>query len=275
MPGDGPFNGDPDVLNFDSQSTMPKLFLFHRVPRNGSFQFSDAGGLEITPSRTNLTGVTHTDDLALKGQRGISFVGRRQTQTVFHFSVDVDASSATEIGQEPGISIFLAQENHADILIVYLNPCSEDKPAGLHLRFRAHGEDAPPSRTMALPADWVDAASIRLHILSRDTQAFYLGASLGHGDMIELGEVWGGLVSHLDSAQSGTLSGRWSVRLRLATVLVRAMTVLGSLWEGFGGGGTRQLRGVSRRMSLLKFEMETISLIRLNFAAMIHWLHAV
>lgn len=77
VPGDGPFNGDPDAFDFDGSSTMPKHFLHHRVPRRGSIKFSDDGGLEITPSRANLTGVSYTDDLALKGQRGISFVGRR------------------------------------------------------------------------------------------------------------------------------------------------------------------------------------------------------
>lgn len=206
VPGDGPFNGDPDVFDFDASSTMPKHFLHHRVPREGSFSFTD-GGLEIVPSRANLTGVSYTDDLALKGQRGISFVGRRQTQTVFNFTVDVDASSASEVGQEAGISVFLAQENHADISIVYLDQSTAEKSAGLHLRFRAHGREAPPAVTMAFPEDWAGTNSIRLHIFTRDTESFYLGASLDDGDVIQLGDVSSSLVSRLDSAQSGTFIG--------------------------------------------------------------------
>ncbi|KAF6801026.1 hypothetical protein CSOJ01_12075 [Colletotrichum sojae] len=204
VPGDGPFNGDPDDLVFDASSVMPKHFLHHRVPADGMFSFSDAG-LEIVPSRSNLTGVTQTDDLALKGQRGISFVGRRQTQTIFHFTVDVDASSATRVNEEAGISIFLAQENHADIGIAYLRPCGKD--AGLHLRFRVHGKDAPPSVTMALPANWVEAGPISLHIWTEEPENFHLGASVGDGDVVELGSVSSYLVSRLDSAQSGTFIG--------------------------------------------------------------------
>jgi beta-xylosidase len=206
VPGNGPFNGDPDEFDFDALSIMPKHFLFHRVPREGTFSFSE-GGLEIVPSRSNLTGVAYTDDLALKGQRGISFVARRQTQTVFHFTVDVDARSATEVDQEAGISIFLAQENHADISIVYLSPCSESSAAGLHLRFRAHGKDAPGSATMAIPNDWADTDYIRLHIWTQDTERFYLGASLGDEGIVELGSISSFLVSKLDSAKSGTFIG--------------------------------------------------------------------
>jgi hypothetical protein len=152
--GDGPFNGDPDVFDFDGSSSMPKHFLHHRVPREGSFKFSNEGGLDFTPSRANLTGVSYTHDLALKGQRGISFVERRQTQTVFNFTVDVDAKSATEHDQEAGISIFLAQENHADVSLVYLNPSNNSsQTAALHLRFRTHGRDALSPIIQALPND--------------------------------------------------------------------------------------------------------------------------
>jgi beta-xylosidase len=215
LPGEGTyFNGDPDVTDWDASSAMPKHFVYWRVPRYEDFAFTDRG-LEIKPSRSNLTGA-YNGDIALTGQRGISFVSRRQTQTIFNFSVDVSLD-ATEVGQEAGVTAFLAQENHAEIALAYIKPCGSgsDGEAGLHLRFRAHGRLSPPQVTFRLPDEWLTAAggAVRLHIQAPDQETFVFGASpLGEdgaaaGDMLELGTVPAELISHLDSAKSGTFIG--------------------------------------------------------------------
>jgi beta-xylosidase len=202
VPGDGQFNSDPDEFDWDASSTIPKHFVYWRVPRYENFKFTE-DGLEITPSRSNLTGA-YNGDIALTGQRGISFVSRRQTHTIFNFSVDVSLS-ATEVGQEAGATAFLAQENHVEIALAYLKPCNEE--AGLFVRFRAHGRLSPPQSTFRLPPDWLEAESIRLHIQARDQESFVLGASLGDGEILELGTAPAKLISHLDSARSGTFIG--------------------------------------------------------------------
>ncbi|KAH7303489.1 glycosyl hydrolase [Stachybotrys elegans] len=202
IPGDGYFNGDADAYDWDAASKMPKHFVYWRVPRYENFQFTDSG-LQIVPSRANMTGA-YTGDIALTGQRGISFVSRRQTETIFNFSVDVSLD-ATAVGQEAGVTAFLAQENHVDIGLAYLQPCNEE--AGLFIRFRAHGRLSPPQAMFRLPADWVEAESVRLHIQARDQESFVLGASLGDGELIELGTAPAELISHLDSARSGTFIG--------------------------------------------------------------------
>jgi beta-xylosidase len=202
VPGDGYFNGDPDEIDWDASSVIPKHFLHHRVPRYENFNFAD-DGLEIVPSRSNLTG-NYDGDISLTGQRGISFVGRRQTQTIFNFSVDVSIS-ATQVGQEAGITAFLAQENHMEIALVYLKPCNEE--AGLFVRFRSHGALRSPGAQFRLPSNWVDAESVRLHIQARDPENYVLGASLGDGEMLELGTASAELITRLDSAKSGTFIG--------------------------------------------------------------------
>lgn len=204
IPGDGPFNGDPDILDFDASSHMPKHFVYWRVPREDSFRFTDEG-LEIVPSRSNLTGSVGDDDLALTGQRGLSFVARRQTHTIFDFSVDVSLSGTDE-GQEAGLSVFIAQDNHVDISLLYLKPCSSEAP-GLHVRFHAQGKGSPPQAMMALPPDWIEADSIRLHIKATEPETFVLGASLEDGAMVELGSAPSELVSNVDSATAGTFVG--------------------------------------------------------------------
>lgn len=204
IPGDGPFNGDPDDLDFYSSSTIPKHFLFHRVPNYEHFKFSDEG-LEITPSRSNLTGHPESSDIAVTGRRGISFIGRRQTATIFNFSVDV-SFSPTEVGQEAGITMFLAQENHVEISLTYLDLCDEEP--GIFIRFRGFGAEAPPQSWFRLPQDWLEAKAVRLHIQARDPESYVFGASLTEGgDIVELGTAPAALVTMLDSAMSGTFIG--------------------------------------------------------------------
>nr|UMZ45321.1 hypothetical protein [Paramyrothecium sp.] len=203
VPGDGHFNGDPDDYIFESSSTMPKHFLYWRVPRYENFRFTN-DGLEITPSRANLTASPRNKDVNITGQRGISFVGRRQTQTIFHFSVDVSID-ATRVGQEAGVTVFLAQENHIELSIAYLKPCSEE--AGLFLRFNAFGRNHPAPRTIRLPKDWADAKSVRLHIDTPDPATFTLSASLRDGPRLQVGSAPSQLVSRLDSGSSGTFIG--------------------------------------------------------------------
>jgi hypothetical protein len=175
------------------------------VPRAEHFVFTDEG-LQITPSRANLTGA-YDGDIALTGQRGLSFVGRRQTQTIFNFSVDVSLA-ATAAGQEAGITAFLAQENHVEIAITRLKLCDEADEA-LYLRMYATGAQSPPQAWLRVPAEWEAAGAVRLHIQARDPVSYTLGASSvdGTGALLELGTADARLVTELDSAQFGTFIG--------------------------------------------------------------------
>ncbi|KAF3058567.1 Xylosidase/arabinosidase [Daldinia childiae] len=181
IPGDGPFNSDPDVYDFEEGTTIPRNLVYWRVPRDGAFSVTPKG-LQIVPSRNNLTGIPFSlTTPELSGQQGLSFIGRRQTDTLFSFSVDVDFAPR-QVGQEAGVTIFLTQVNHIDLGVVLVpgisnSTCSEAQTAQVALRFRAEGTGIPPEpRTIAVPKDWLDGP-IRLHVDAANATHYSLAAA--------------------------------------------------------------------------------------------------
>ncbi|KAI9150296.1 Non-reducing end alpha-L-arabinofuranosidase BoGH43A [Paramyrothecium foliicola] len=202
VPGDGPFNEDPDEYYFNAGSTIPKHFVHWRVPREGVFSTTDAG-LQIVPSRNNLTGIPFSKtEIELSGQRGLSFVGRRQTHTLFHFSVDV-SFSPKEVGEEAGITVFLTQANHIDIGLVLLE-------SGLSLRFNAIGTGGVhESKTVPVPEDWTKDP-VRLHIYAEDPKSYRLAASHGCRKPISVATASAALVSGGNGTFVGSLVGAYA-----------------------------------------------------------------
>lgn len=149
-------------------------------------------GLKVVPSRNNLTGIPLSGDETpeLSGQRGLAFIGRRQTDTLFQFSVDV-SFAPTEAGQEAGVTVFLTQVNHIDLGVVLLPSNSSSDPTSpqgkarrlsaapeLSLQFRAEGEGkegVPESVAVPLPAEWADGP-IRLQIETPNATHYSLSA---------------------------------------------------------------------------------------------------
>jgi beta-xylosidase len=182
IPGDGAFNADPDVYEFDSAAaTIPKHFVYWRVPRTGAFT-PTARGLQVVPSRNNLTGQMSPAELT--GQAGLSFVGRRQTDTLFTFSVDITLDPGDE-DTEAGVTVFLTQYNHIDLGIMRTG-------STLSLRFRTEAQGVPiptPAPvTVVLPASWAtDTGAIRLEIRAANRTHYTLAAAqvLSKGDVVE------------------------------------------------------------------------------------------
>ncbi|KAH7305953.1 glycoside hydrolase family 43 protein [Stachybotrys elegans] len=201
VPGDGQFVADPDAYRFDAESPVPKHFVYWRVPRPGTFSMTDSG-LEIVPSRSNLTGIASSLDPVMRGQHGLSFVGRRQTFTLFKFSVDL-IFAPTEVGQEAGITVFLTQYAHIDIGVVLLE-------SGLSLRFRTEGNGpAPPENVIPVPGNWTEKP-IRLHIEADDPTSYRLSASSGCGKPIEVGTASSRRVSGATGSFVGSLVGAYA-----------------------------------------------------------------
>ncbi|RYP49080.1 hypothetical protein DL768_005138 [Monosporascus sp. mg162] len=173
VPGDGPFNTDPDVYDFAEGTPIPRNLVYWRVPREGTFS-TTSKGLQIVPSRNNLTGTPLSEVTPeLSGQQGLAFIGRRQTDSIFRFSVDL-SFAPTEIGQEAGVTVFLTQVNHIDLGVVLRRG---GKKPRLSLRFRAEGTGgAPEPRTVPLPAGWAKRGPIRLQIDTPDAAHYRLSA---------------------------------------------------------------------------------------------------
>ncbi|KAI0132566.1 glycoside hydrolase family 43 protein [Xylariales sp. AK1849] len=178
VPGDGPFNADPDAYGFEEGTRIPRNLVYWRVPQPGTFS-TTSQGLQIAPSRSNLTGDPQSPELS--GQHGLAFIGRRQTHTLFTFTVDLSVDSLTP-GQEAGVTLFLTQFNHIDLGIVsesantsrtgYANTTSQ-----FSLRFHAEAADAPADQTIPLPAGW-ENGPIRLQIQTVNATYYSLTAML-------------------------------------------------------------------------------------------------
>lgn len=208
LPGEGPFNGDPDVYDFSKDCPLPAHFMFWRVPRSGVFSTTD-NGLKVIPSRNNLTGIPlSTEYPELTGQQGLSFVGRRQTDTTFSFSVDLTFEPKA-INQEAGITVFLTQLNHIDLGVVQLGSNSTSSKPQLSLRFRAIGTiDAPTPRVVAVPSSWI-GKPIRLEIQAKNSTHYELSAASvsDTAARISLGTASAALVSGGSGSFVGSLLG--------------------------------------------------------------------
>lgn len=178
--GDGPFNSDPDVYDFTEGNPIPQNLVYWRVPRDGSISVTK-DGLQIVPSRNNLTGIPESEtSLELTGQYGLAFIGRRQTDTLFTFSVDL-SFNPKEIEQEAGVTIFLTQFNHIDLGVVLLaqNSSTEVKRQGTprpYFRLGSIGTIAtPPPHLVPVPEEWTEGP-IRLQIQATNATTFTLSA---------------------------------------------------------------------------------------------------
>ena len=174
LPGNGPYNSDPDIVDFSLTSTLPSNFLYFRYPPNGSFTVSppeSRNALKIIPSRTNLTGNPYSlKEPELSGTSGIAFVGRRQTDTLFTYSVDL-AFTPQHLGEEAGVTIFLTQVNHINLGIVRSpEPQGYGSKPVLQLRLRIIGSGAHEV-IRPLSSDLVHdgAVSVRLQIRTTNT----------------------------------------------------------------------------------------------------------
>lgn len=174
LPGDGPFNSKPDVYDFRKGSAIPRNLVYWRVPRENAISVTFQG-LSIIPSRNNLTGTpVSTSTPELTGQLGLSFIGRRQTDTLFTFSVDL-SFDPQEVDQEAGVTVFLTQVNHINLGLVLLKSNSTEAPR-LSLRFRAEGTGTPPAPvTIPLPKGWA-SSPIRLQIETSNATHYALSA---------------------------------------------------------------------------------------------------
>ncbi|KAI4603952.1 hypothetical protein KJ359_000074 [Pestalotiopsis sp. 9143b] len=118
IPGSGPFITEGDTIDFEPGSELPAHFTYWRFPIPSSYQVSPPGHantLQLLPSHLNLTALNGN----YAGPSGQTFVGRRQQDTLFAYSVNIDFSPTT-LEAEAGVTVFLTQNHHLDLGVAML-----------------------------------------------------------------------------------------------------------------------------------------------------------
>ncbi|KAL2162894.1 hypothetical protein VTH06DRAFT_6730 [Thermothelomyces fergusii] len=203
LPGRGPFNADPDVYDFAAEGEpLPRNLMHWRVPREGAFATTPRG-LRVVPARNRLDGWPGSGDGAA---RAVSFVGRRQTDSLFTFTVDLALAPDAD-GQEAGVAAFLTQLAHLRLGLV--------RDGGqLLLRFNASGrvEDTE------VPREWIgDDGDVRvrmeIRIAAEDPSSYRFAAMPASAPgpertaRIEVGTAPAELLSGGSGSFVGTLIG--------------------------------------------------------------------
>lgn len=129
-----------------------------------------------------------TGDATALPTDGITFIGRRQTDTLFTYSVDVDFSPSS-VGDESGVTLFLTQNYHADLGILRLNK------TGTYLRFHAEGPGAPKDIIITIPQKW-NKQGLTLQIQVYNTTHFSFSAGPRGGKTQQIAAVPATLVSN-------------------------------------------------------------------------------
>ncbi|KAF1911404.1 glycosyl hydrolase [Ampelomyces quisqualis] len=193
IPGDGPFNDDPDVYDFAEGTAIPRNLVYWRVPLESSFAVSDKG-LEVALGRNNIAGSPGGPEPAAKA---ISFIGRRQTDSTFSFSVDL-SFTPTAAKQEAGITAFLTQYANIQLGVVSENGT---------LSFRFNSTESQNEKT-ALPTAWT-GKPIRLGIEMPNPSEYVFSVSLASDDAgkIDIGKASAAQLSGGTGSFVGTLIG--------------------------------------------------------------------
>ena len=159
VPGAGPWNVDPDVYDFKSGQPIPRNLIYWRVPRDGTITATD-NGLQLVPVRNDLAGSPNGSQNG--ATTAITFIGRRQTNSLFTYSVDLTFSPKAN-NQEAGVTAFLTQEANYRLGLVQLN-------GQVSFRFAASKQQA---KTTAVPAAWVgQPIPLQIQMASSNTYTF-------------------------------------------------------------------------------------------------------
>lgn len=115
VPGEGAWHDAPDVVDFEAGTELPGHFVHVRLPVEAAYVVSSDG------REGELQLVASERSLSTKGggnlTEGTTFVGRRQVDTLFTFSVNVDFEPKFP-GEETGVTVYLDEARHIDLGIV-------------------------------------------------------------------------------------------------------------------------------------------------------------
>jgi beta-xylosidase len=190
VPGPGPSNGDPDVVDFTPGSTLPLNFMHFRYPANGTFVVSPTSHpntLQVLPSRANLTGVQDSLNPELK------------------FEVDLTFCPGNKPGYEAGATMFFTQWQHLDVGITS-KPIADSNSSATPSHLVLRTTNATSTETsVPVPGSW-SSESVRLTIQAVNTTHYrFSAASVSDlNSVILLGDISSEFVSSTWGYQAGS-----------------------------------------------------------------------
>ncbi|KAL4946593.1 hypothetical protein BDV06DRAFT_218308 [Aspergillus oleicola] len=207
---DNPIN-EPEHFTFPPGSDIPRHLVYWRLPDESTYVVSPRGHpntLRLTPSEFGPSYNVSSDTSP------ITFIARRQTDTLFKFSVDLDLPIQSQ-GAEAGISLFLTQEQHVDLSILDIPKTGSSPKRVFQLKTTGRGNyNGPLSNiTTRAPSHWQNE-TISLTVEAIDDETYEFSACLsGSGkDRIKIGTVDARVLSGDTGRFTGTLVGIYASR---------------------------------------------------------------
>ncbi|KAF9633296.1 Glycoside hydrolase family 43 [Lasiodiplodia theobromae] len=210
LPGEGSFHDAPDVVDFEPGTTLPEHFVHVRFPKDGAYVVSPPGrenALQLALSPRNLSSPLSTH---VNLTKDITFVGRRQVDTLFTFSVDLLFEPAA-LGEEAGVAAYLDEKRHVDMGITYGNGL---EPRLRLQAFSSNENVTVPSDVWApLPAGYKAGDLVRLEVRAANVTHFTFSvgvASESQEDDVQMAVVGYAEGSLLSGGYTGTILGAYA-----------------------------------------------------------------
>lgn len=177
---------EPEHVTFPPGSDIPKHLVYWRLPEESSYAVSPKGHPNTLRLKPSVYGPSYN---ASSVTDPITFIARRQTDTLFAFSVDLEFAPRSP-NVEAGVSLFLTQEQHVDLSIVHVPRLSSGSARILQLKTYGRGNyDGPLHNvTMDVPRHWGNK-TVSLNVEAVDDETYLFSASLASkpGDNIQVG----------------------------------------------------------------------------------------
>ena len=205
VPGEGAWHDAPDVVDFEVGTELPRHFVHVRLPVQRAYVVSPPG------KEGQLQLVASERSLSTKGggnlTEGTTFVGRRQVDTLFTFSVDIDFEP-TKLGEEAGVTVYLDEARHIDLGIILAE--NGQQLVGL----KAFSSNNNMTSPKAVTADLQDiTGKVRLEIRAANAThyTFSVGRVDASGDApVEVQAVGSVAVDLVSGGYTGTLVGAYA-----------------------------------------------------------------
>ncbi|KAL4951286.1 glycosyl hydrolase [Aspergillus filifer] len=207
---DNPIN-EPEHLTFPPGSDMPRHLVYWRLPDESSYVVSpreQPNTLRLTASEFGPSYRNASDTSP------ITFIARRQTDTLFRFSVDLGLPSAS-VGVEAGISLFLTQEQHVDLSIHDVPKGGSSGPRIIQLKTTGQGNYNGPlaNITVKAPSDWQNQTiSFTVEAVDDEMYEFSVALASDPGSRIHVGTTDARVLSGDTGRFTGSLVGIYASR---------------------------------------------------------------